>query len=286
MEKTSEENNPIWTVRAILKWTVEKFRSKGIENPRLESEIFIAKALGTDRVGVYLNMERPLSNSERLDLRSMVARRLKFEPLAYIIGEKEFYGYTFEVDKNVLIPRPDTESLIEEIRSYFKDEDFRLLDVGCGSGAICVTCALLFPNAHIVGLDKSKAALEISRRNASKHQVDIEFVESDLFENAGNRQFDIIVSNPPYVGLNEEIGEEVKWEPSLALYAGEDGFSVISRLIKDAPGFLVKNGILLIETGYTQTGETARLMESDFYDIKAGRDLAGNPRYVTGKLKK
>lgn len=285
MEKTSEEINQIWTVRSILKWTVDKFRAIGIENPRLEAEIFISKTLNTDRVGVYLNMERPLSNSERGFLRTMVSRRLKMEPLAYIIGEKEFYGNTFMVDHNVLIPRPDTESLIEELRASLKKETFRLLDVGCGSGAICITCALLYPEGEITGVDISSLALAVARKNAERHGVKVELLESNLFEKIGKREFDVIVSNPPYVGLSETIGIEVKWEPRTALFAGEDGLDVIKRLIASSPDYLVENGILLIETGYQQTERVEKLMEKDFYEIRTGFDLAGNSRYVTGKLK-
>jgi release factor glutamine methyltransferase len=252
-----------WTIREVLDWTTQDFSNRGIESARLDAELLIAEALGTDRVGLYLDLRRPLSNDERSAIRPLVARRREREPVAYILGRRDFYGRRFCVTPDVLIPRPDTETLVEQaLRCIPEGTTCRVLDVGTGSGAIAITIAAERPLAVVTATDISEPALLIAAKNAERlgcaNQID--FRRADLVGGAG--EYDVIVSNPPYVAradlatLQAEVREH---EPASALEAGEEGLDVIEALLVAAVDVTPSGAHLLTEVGAGQAPAVVEL---------------------------
>jgi release factor glutamine methyltransferase len=245
-----------WTIREVLDWTTRDFAGRGIASPRLDAELLVAKALGTDRVGLYLDLNRPLVDRERSAIRPLVARRREREPVAYILGHRDFYGRRFKVTPDVLIPRPDTETLVEHaLECIPEDAPCRVLDVGTGSGAIAVTIAAERPLALVTATDISEAALKIASENAERLEVAgrIRFERANLL--SGAEQYDVIVSNPPYITESEmkTLQAEVrKYEPVTALEAGEDGLDVVRALLATAEPVTANGAQMLIEVGSGQ----------------------------------
>jgi release factor glutamine methyltransferase len=245
-----------WTIREVLDWTTQDFAGRGIDSPRLDAELLVAKALDMDRVGLYLDLNRPLMDQERSAIRPLVARRREREPVAYILGHRDFYGRRFEVSPDVLIPRPDTETLVEHaLECIPEDTACRVLDVGTGSGAIAVTIAAERPLSLLTATDISDAALAVASRNAERHEVHsrIRFERADLL--SGAEQYDVIVSNPPYITQSEmaSLQAEVReHEPVIALEAGEDGLDVVRALLAAAEPATATGAQLLIEVGAGQ----------------------------------
>lgn len=245
-----------WTIREVLDWAAQDFAGRGIESPRLDAELLVAKALGIDRVGLYLDLNRPLREGERSAIRPLVTRRREREPVAYILGHRDFYGRRFAVTPDVLIPRPDTETLVEHALECIPQEaPCRVLDVGTGSGAIAVTIAAERPLATVTATDISEAALRVASKNAELHEVAarVRLEKADLL--GGADQYDVIVSNPPYIAsaeiktLQAEVQEH---EPIAALEAGEDGLDVIRALLPASEPATVSGAQMLIEIGAGQ----------------------------------
>ena len=245
-----------WTIREVLEWATQDFAARGIESPRLDAELLVAKALGTDRIGLYLDLNRPLVDRERSEIRPLVARRREREPVAYILGHRDFYGRRFKVTPDVLIPRPDTEILVEHALECIPDDAAcRVLDVGTGSGAVAVTIAAERPLAIVTATDISEAALAVAASNAEQLEVSarVRFEQADLLRGAD--QYDVIVSNPPYVArpeietLQTEIREH---EPATALEAGEDGLDVVRALLAATEPVTASGAQMLIEIGVGQ----------------------------------
>lgn len=245
-----------WTIREVLDWAAQDFAGRGIESPRLDAELLVAKALGIDRVGLYLDLNRPLLEGERSAIRPLVTRRREREPVAYILGHRDFYGRRFAVTPDVLIPRPDTETLVEHALECIPEEaPCRVLDVGTGSGAIAVTIAAERPLATVTATDISEAALRVASKNAELHEVAarVRLEKADLL--GGADQYDVIVSNPPYIAsaeiktLQAEVQEH---EPIAALEAGEDGLDVIRALLPASEPATVSGAQMLIEIGAGQ----------------------------------
>ena len=245
-----------WTIREVLDWATKDFAGKGIDSPRLDAELLVAKALGTDRVGLYLDLHRPLIDGERSAIRPLVTRRREREPVAYILGYRDFYGRRFTVTPDVLIPRPDTETLVGyALECIPEDAPCRVLDVGTGSGSIAITVAAERPSATVTATDLSPAALEVAKENAERLGVAdrIRFERANLL-NDGER-FDVILSNPPFVASAdlESLPAGVRdHEASLALEAGEVGLDVIRALLTAAAGVTSKGAPMLIEVGAGQ----------------------------------
>jgi release factor glutamine methyltransferase len=245
-----------WTIREVLDWTTQDCAGRGIASPRLDAELLVAKALGMDRVGLYLDLNRPLVDQERSAIRPLVARRREREPVAYILGHRDFYGRRFDVSPAVLIPRPDTETLVEHaLECIPNDTACRVLDVGTGSGALAVTIAAERPLSFVTATDISDAALEVASRNAERLEVNsrIRFERADLL--SGAEQYDVIVSNPPYITQSEmaTLQTEVReHEPAIALEAGEDGLDVVRALLAAAEPATARGAQMLIEIGAGQ----------------------------------
>ena len=252
-----------WTIREILEWATQDFATRGIESPRLDAELLVAKALKMDRMGLYLDLNRPLVDEERSAIRPLVARRREREPVAYILGHRDFYGRRFKVTPDVLIPRPDTETLVEHALACIpEDAACRVLDVGTGSGAIAVTLAAERPLARVTATDISEAALKIASENAAT----LEVAERVRFELAnllsGDEQYDVIVSNPPYIARSEMDGLQAEvrtHEPVVALEAGEDGLDVVRALVDAAVTATVPGAQMLLEVGVGQASSLVDL---------------------------
>lgn len=276
-----------WTVRRIIDWTTDYLKRHGSETPRLDTEILLAHARGCRRIDLYTRYDEVPSEAERGLMRDLVKRRAAHEPVAYLVGHREFYSLDFRVTPDVLIPRPETETLVMELLEAAKKlPKPRILDVGTGSGCIAVAVAANHPGAEVTATDVSEAALAVARGNAGQHNVAdrIRFLQGDLFEplEAGET-FDFIVSNPPYVAEAEfdTLQDDVRLhEPRSALAAGADGLDVIRRLIAEAPAYLAEQGALMIELSPEQAEVVRGLLasQSDLQEPEVIADLAGRPR--------
>jgi release factor glutamine methyltransferase len=277
-----------WTVLKVLDWTKGYLAEKGVENARLESEWLLCQALGLDRVGLYVNFDRPLTGAELFSVRGMVARRARREPLQYILGTQEFAGLEFDVASAALIPRHDTEVLVAEaVRRGGRAR--RILDIGVGSGCIAVALARQLPDAELYGVERSLAALALAERNIEKHGVRVTLFEGSLFEPFPGQRFDLIVSNPPYIptGDLEGLQPEVRdFEPREALDGGTDGLDFYRRIIPDAPDHLSPGGLLIFEIGLGQAEEVLALFARAglFGELFTAKDPAGIDRVAGGKL--
>ncbi|GDY08098.1 MAG: peptide chain release factor N(5)-glutamine methyltransferase [Planctomycetota bacterium] len=279
----------VWTVKRILDWTIPHLKSQGSESPRLDAEILLAHARGCLRIQLYTNYDQPLTDPQRVTMRDLVKRRAAAEPVAYLVGHREFFGLDFRVTKDVLIPRPDTETLVVDAIEILKPQAApRVLDVGTGSGCIAISLAVNCPNAEVTAIDLSQAALNIARANAETHSVAgrIRWLCGDLFAPlTTDTQFDLIASNPPYIASAEieTLAADVRLhEPRSALDGGPDGLDVIRRLIAGAPQYLVPQGKLLIEISGEQADAVTQLLAANgrYDDIAVLKDLAKQPRVV------
>jgi len=276
-----------WTVLQVIQWTTGHFQNKEIENPRLEAEVLLAHLLGIDRMGLYLNYDRPLKEEERTAYREMIQRRTGGEPIAYIIGHKEFWSLRFAVSPECIIPRPETEHLVEETVRVGKglQPPLRLLEIGHGCGAVAIALATELEGAEIAATDISPGAHDLAQVNAEAHGVAerIRFILGDLYP-PGERPFNLICSNPPYIPTAEvlNLAPEVKdYEPLTALDGGEDGMRFFREIAREAPAFLVEGGWLFLEMGKGQAPQvTAILQEVGFSNIDLTPDHAGIPRVV------
>jgi release factor glutamine methyltransferase len=253
-----------WTTLKVLDWTKDFLTSRGVENARLEAEWLLCAATGLDRVGLYLNFEKPLNGEELAAYRIMVARRGRREPLQHILGTQEFCGLEFDVTPNVLIPRHDTETLVIEALARMPDAR-SVLDVGTGSGCIAVALACQLPSASVTAIDISGTALAVARRNAERNSVDIEFLQGSLFDPVAKRRFDLIVSNPPYIPSSEimTLEPEVRdFDPRGALDGGADGLNVYRDMIPAAAAALNSDGWLLLEVGVGQAADVAQIFRA------------------------
>src|SRR5450755_2202817 len=228
----------LWTIESLLRWAADDFRSRGIDSPRLDAELLLAKALGTTRIQLVVDARRPLSPDELSRMRELVRRRRSREPVAYILGEREFYGREFRVDKRVLVPRPDTETLVEVAlaRTRGCSMSMRALDLCTGSGCVAISLARERPTASVVGVDLSADALAVARDNALRlGAYNVALREGDLFEGLGDARFDVVTANPPYIASSEiaTLMADVRdFEPRLALDGGADGLALVRRIVE------------------------------------------------------
>lgn len=280
----------VWTIMKILNWTKQYFESKSVENPRLDAEVLLCAVLKCQRITLYVDFERPLSEEELAKYREYVQRRGNFEPLAYILGEKAFMRNTFKVTQATLVPRPETELLVESIvraaNVLRPDGDVKILDIGTGSGAIIVSLLDYLPRAKGVGVDISVDALIVAKENADKIGVSgrIGFVRSDVFGKLPlEKKFDIIVSNPPYIPAADIAGldKDVQQEPRGALDGGDDGLDFYRRITAEAAAHLADEGLLAFEVGINQADEVAKLcLANGFSKTSVRKDYAGVERMV------
>jgi release factor glutamine methyltransferase len=278
------------TISETLKEASERLRAASAPNDLLDAQTLLAEALSKDRTYLIINFNQQLPEDLLSKFRAMVNRRAEGEPLQYITGHQEFFGLDFEVSPDVLIPRPETELIVEETIRIVQQDGIAspvIVDVGAGSGCIAVALARELNAARVIASDISEAALRVARRNAARHRLEdrLDFVASDLLDAFAEENFaDFILSNPPYVSEEEthSLQREVRdWEPRLALTDSNDGLSLYRRLLKDATSRLKPGGHLICEMGYTQSEKISAMIDRQIWG--AGRlldDLQGIPRTI------
>ena len=271
----------------VLRGTERYLADRGVENPRLNAEHLLAHALGLKRMELYLQFDRPLTEAERAPLRDLVKRRGAREPLQHILGTAEFHGRTFASDKRALIPRPETEQLVELALELAKAKSSpAILDIGTGSGVIALTVALELPSATIHAVDLSPDALALAAENAARHALTerILFQQADLLP-TNDTKFDLIIANLPYIPADEipSLSPEVRHDPITALDGGPDGLDLTRRLIDTAPDHLSPGGVLLLEIGAGQADAVNTLLTArKFRDISLRSDYQNIPRFAVG----
>ena len=277
----------IWTIRRVLEWTKGYLAEKGVENARLEAEWLLAAATGHNRVGLYVNYDQPLTEAELAACRGEVVRRARREPLQYILGSQEFCGFDFTVTPAVLIPRHDTEVLVEEAVKR-AGAGARILDIGAGSGCIAVALAKALSGVEVWGVEQSAAALVVAEQNVERHGVKVTLFEGSLFEPFSDTRFDLIVSNPPYIPTAdlETLQPEVRdHEPQGALDGGPDGLDYYRRIVPAAPAHLNPGGWLLVEVGIGQAPDVAGMFTAaGFTETFTARDPNQIDRVVGGRI--
>ena len=277
----------IWTIGRILKWTEQYFKEKGIESPRLDAEVLLSHILGRERIYLYVHFDEPLEPAELARYRDAIKQRVQRVPVAYIIGEKEFMGLTFKVTEDTLVPRPDTEILVQAAveRLRARGEAPRFADIGTGSGAICLSVLHFLPKAQADTVDISPAARAIAEENAAALEVAdrVTFHTGDLLAPLAGQCYDAILSNPPYIpdGDIAALAPEVRLkEPRTALAGGKDGLDFYRRLTADAPALLKDGGFLALEVGIHQAAPVAALAVPSFSRTEILKDYAGIERVV------
>lgn len=286
------EGSESWTVLKILRWTTGYFEKQGIDSPRVDAEVLLADLLEMERIELYANFNRPMVDDELAAYRKRIKRRAAGEPCAYIVGYREFWSITLQVDQRVLIPRPDTETLVREALDIIEEHAPQtVVDVGTGSGAVAIALGSEHPDLQIAATDADEEALDVARQNVETHGLDetISLAHGDLLDAVDDDQkpVDLIVSNPPYVAETErdDLQPDVRdFEPTDALFAGEDGLDVIRRLVPDAFDTLAPGGWLLFEIGYRQ-GDAARdiLTDAGFQHVEVIPDYGDRDRVAKGR---
>jgi len=290
-----DDQTRVWTIRELMKSAIEHLQRKGFEEARLNVELLLAHALDIQRIQLYTNFDKPLTPEELKQFRTFYERRLTREPVQYIIGSANFMGLHFSVDPRVLIPRPETETLIEQAmlacQRYGGDEIIHILEVGTGSGNITVSIAKFVKNAQITAIDISLEALAVAKQNARLHSVEsqIKFSCSDIFDLSDvifQSKYDLLVSNPPYVPKDEweQLQREVRdFEPSSALTDGKDGLKFYHHMAGIIPTILKSGGRIVFEVGLGQAETVAgRLKKAGLIELQITNDLQGVPRVVSG----
>jgi len=290
-----EQETQAWSIRDLMKFTINHLQQHGFGEARLNVELLLSHALQCQRIELYTHFDKPLSTAELKTFRELYQRRLMHEPVQYIVGTTSFMGMQFVVDNRVFIPRPETETLVEQVmlkcNQRVEEEETYILDVGTGSGNVAVSLAKLVKKTRIVSIDKSGQALSVAQANARAHGVaeNILFVNANFFHASTSlftRQFDYLVSNPPYVSIQEwqELDPEVReFEPQQAVSDQHDGYMFYRRIGEVAPQFVRKGGWVIVEVGYGQAEGVREIFRSaSFVEISIVNDLQEIPRVVLG----
>jgi release factor glutamine methyltransferase len=275
------------TLLEVLQSTAAYFKKHGIESPRLNAEHLLAHILTRKRIELYLEFERVLTEAELAPLRELVRRRGQGEPLQHLLGTVEFAGRVFLCDKRALVPRPETEQLVELLKSRIPHPASRILDIGTGSGVIALSLAANFPEAEVTATDVAEDALALARENAERLSLTtrVVFLRSDLLLYV-NHVYDVIVANLPYIAAGDRatLSREVRHDPEIALFGGKQGDEIVRRLIDSAPAKLKPGGLLALEVGLGQADHLAALMaKKNYHDITKERDYGGVIRFLFGR---
>lgn len=286
-----EKSRDVWTISSLLNWTINYFKSKGIESARLDAEVLLSHVLGQKRIYLYVHFDEPMEAKELAKFREYVAKRARHIPVAYILGQREFMGLDFKVTKDTLIPRPDTEILVEntiaKINENFGDkQSYDIVDIGTGSGAIILSLLKNLPKAQGSTVDISANAVAVAKENAQNLQVAdrCEFFVGDLFEPVKDKVFDVIVSNPPYIPQKDIATLEIdvkNYEPLSALTDNKDGLSFYQRLFAQGMKYLRDGGFMAVEIGIYQAEPVKQMaIDNGWQNIEIIKDYAGIDRVV------
>lgn len=280
-------------VREMIKLGEVRLTRAHCMDPWLDAELLYYYLTGTDRVDLFLRANKPVSEQEEKAYFELISQREKRIPLQHITGTQEFMGLTFKVNSDVLIPRQDTEILVEEAAKIIRGDNprirerkaWKLLDLCCGSGAIGISLARICENVKVTASDYSQPALDTAKGNAERNRVKIKFLQGDLYSAVGKKSYDMIVSNPPYIRTHmiPILQDEVKaFEPMMALDGGEDGLRFYREIVAEAPKHLKKQGVLILEIGHDQAEDVSRLIKETgaFTKVNVVKDLAGHDRVV------
>ena len=280
----------IWTIGRILKWTEQYFGGKGVESPRLDAEVLLSHVLGKERIYLYVHFDEPLEKAELAAYRELIRQRVQRVPVAYLVGHREFMGLSFQVGRATLVPRPETELLVQAALERLKGltgDPLLFADIGTGTGAICLSVLHFLPASKAVTVDISPEAIAVAKKNAEAMNLSgrVEFLEGDLLAPLEGRKFAAILSNPPYIpdeeisGLPPEVRDN---EPMTALAGGADGLDFYRRLCGEAPALLEPNGFLAFEVGIHQSAAVAGMAEENPLIARTEilKDLAGIERVV------
>jgi release factor glutamine methyltransferase len=294
--KISMPSNDTWTIQKLLNWVTEYLGAKGIESPRLSAELLLSHVLGLKRIELYTQYDKQVPQQQLDQLHELVKRAGLHEPVAYLTGKTEFYSIELDITADCMIPRPETELLVQRAIEFLRTRSGvqYICDLCSGSGCIAVAIAKNFHDAHIIATDVSDAALAVAARNVEKHRLteQVRLLCGDLFEpvirELDVNQFDLIVCNPPYVSTAEyeKLDKNVKdYEPQFALLAGEDGMDIYRRIVEKADNFLKPGAALMLEIGYAQGPAARELLEQTgaFTDITIEKDVHDNDRIITAR---
>jgi release factor glutamine methyltransferase len=281
-------------ISEALFYARQKLQKQNISSYKIDSEILLRKALNASKEFIIFNPDNLLTSLQKTEFLDLVKRRENFEPISHIINNREFYGFNFYVNNDVLDPRPDSEILIELVQELYsnKNQNIEILEVGTGSGCLIITLSKIYKNSINVALDISKNALKVANKNSLNNQAtkQIEFIESNLFcalENK-NKKFNLVISNPPYIPSKEinNLQNEVKnFEPILALDGGEDGLDFYRKIAKDSKNYLLKDSYIILEIGFDQKKEIVEIFEKEnFQFVKSKKDLANIERSLAFKF--
>jgi release factor glutamine methyltransferase len=292
-EPAGEPRVEPWTVARVIAWAAADFRARGIASARLDAELLLAHALGVERIRLFIDSTRRLTPDDLAGYRALIQRRRQREPVAYILGEREFWGLPLRVDRRVLIPRPDTETLVEVALARTRHRDLcgEALDLCTGSGCVAIAFARARPTWRVTGTDLDPGAVALARENAQRLGAvwGVGFVTSDLDAAlGGSRRFDLLTANPPYIASGEVAALDAgirDFEPLLALDGGADGLAVVRRIVDRAALRLRPRGVLAVEVGAGQSDAVAELMaQGGLQAIETARDYGGVERVVSGRL--
>jgi release factor glutamine methyltransferase len=289
----AETSTEPWTIARLLRWAAEDFTKRGIATARLDAELLLGKVLGLDRVKMIVEGLRVLSDAELALYRDLIKRRRSYEPMAYILGEREFYALPIRVDRRVLIPRPDTEALVDVAleRTASRSMYARALDLCTGSGCVAIAIAEKRPTWHLTAVDLSEDAAIVARENSLRCGVvrQISVMTGDLFTPVDpNARFELVTANAPYIPSGEIAGLEAQvrdFEPRAALDGGVDGLDLIRRIVTEAPRFLSSGGVLALEVAWNQAPSVSELLARSGFDaIERRKDYGGHERVVSGRM--
>jgi release factor glutamine methyltransferase len=283
---TQSQGQQVWTILSILNWATEYFSSKGITSARLDAQLLLGSVLSLSKVELYTAFDKPLTKEELAKFKQLILRRANREPLAYILGSRGFWRYDFEVTPAVLIPRADSEIIVERALEILKENAWsspQVLDIGTGSGCLAISIALDYREAKVTAVDLSKEALVIAKKNAEKLKASVQFIQSDLMAALKGKTFQMIISNPPYISENElkAVQPEVReFEPHSALFSANIGMSHYENILKNAGQYLSEDGVLMLEIGDFREKALLELAKNYFINSNVSRDLNGSPRLL------
>lgn len=277
-----------WQILDIINWAKEYFETKGVDSPRLTIELMLCQVLNLNRVNLYTQYDKPLKSQELEQIKLMINKRIQRIPLQYIFGQVEFYNLNFFVNKDVLIPRPETEEIVDLILKESDDKKaYNILDIGTGTGCIALSLASNLPNSKVNAIDFSIPALKVAKQNMDEHSLEnVRLIHADILNTTPQNKYDIIVSNPPYVSTSEmdAIEKELTYEPEMALTDYSDGLKFYRRYVTIFKDILSINGQFYLEINNNLSSQIIEMFKID-YNVELINDISDNPRILKGSVK-